>query len=919
MIFLAPFLLLGLITLPALWWLVRATPPKPRKQEFSSLLLLRRLQPKRHDAAHAPLWLLLLRLTAVALIVFAFAQPVFVSHRDQNTPQSLVIILDDGWAAFPHWHERQQTALTLGAQTLRAGGHVTLFLSAREADGRFPPPFTPSDTLSLERYVHELHPHPWPVDRQSLATQLTQSEYQQTIPQATVVILSDSLAQDHDLTLKTSLSTAHHIEEIRWPRCDLILLRHDTTSRAHLTVLAETLPHCPSRSLPLNGLTLDEHGQFNTIAHWTLLSNHAQNLNLPEVLVDSLDALSIPGAPVPAGMDLLKSGHHQHVVGLLHLNGDTAPLVGSDFYLTQALNTISTVHNDGLTSLLSHPLSLLIAPDGTLSSEADLSQTLKWVRQGGVLVRFAGTEMANHDDSALSPTAKALLPVPLLHGTRQLGGAMSWGSPQSLAPFPVASPFSGITIPKDVTISRQVLAQPTSDLSEHTWATLADGTPLVTARHEGHGLVILFHITPTADWSNLPLSGLFPQMLNQLIINAPTLAQDVIHSPSTTTTWPAWKILSPEGTLVAPASFVQPLSTHTLLRVDEHHPAGFYGDESHARPLNLADALPPLQDELKLGLEVSPDRITPEQALWPYLGLFGLFMLALDMVLSLKRQGALSLTLFRTLSILFVIHCLPNAYADTTHTDVPQSALDIRLAYIETGDPDLDSAVQEGLEGLTRFVNQRSTAHLGSPLGVIPGRDDLAFYPLIYWPITAHSKTNPAQDAALNDYMKHGGMLLIDEMGAGSSLDNSDGQATRMALKRVTAGLSIPPLAILGDQHTLSHTFYLLRDYPGRIAGQTVYVARSDNDDSTEDVSPVIIGNADWAHAWAKDSNGNAPFAVIPDGESQRALAYRFGFNAVIYALTGNYKNDQRHYPEMLHRLKGTQDDSPSSESEDSP
>ena len=150
-------------------------------------------------------------------------------------------------------------------------------------------------------------------------------------------------------------------------------------------------------------------------------------------------------------------------------------------------------------------------------------------------------------------------------------------------------------------------------------------------------------------------------------------------------------------------------------------------------------------------------------------------------------------------------------------------------------------------------------------------------------------------------------MILIDEMGAGSDMDGTDGHATRAALKAATEGLPIPPLTTLNEQHTLSHTFYLLHDFPGRIAGQPVYVARQGNDES-EDVSPVIIGNADWAHAWAVDQSGGHPFAVIPDGENQRTLAYRFGFNTIIYALTGNYKNDQRHYPEMLKRLKNGDD-----------
>jgi L-rhamnose isomerase len=51
------------------------------------------------------------------------------------------------------------------------------------------------------------------------------------------------------------------------------------------------------------------------------------------------------------------------------------------------------------------------------------------------------------------------------------------------------------------------------------------------------------------------------------------------------------------------------------------------------------------------------------------------------------------------------------------------------------------------------------------------------------------------------------------------------------------------------------------------------------------------------------DSQGDTRFAVFPGDEEQRQMAYRFGLNTVIYALTGNYKGDQVHVPEILKRM----------------
>ena len=66
-------------------------------------------------------------------------------------------------------------------------------------------------------------------------------------------------------------------------------------------------------------------------------------------------------------------------------------------------------------------------------------------------------------------------------------------------------------------VRRQVLAQPSVDLPEKTGAQLTDGTPLVTAEKRGSGWLVFFHITASPSWSNLPLSGLFVGMLQNLV------------------------------------------------------------------------------------------------------------------------------------------------------------------------------------------------------------------------------------------------------------------------------------------------------------------------------------------------------------------------------------------------------------------
>ena len=75
--------------------------------------------------------------------------------------------------------------------------------------------------------------------------------------------------------------------------------------------------------------------------------------------------------------------------------------------------------------------------------------------------------------------------------------------------------------------------------------------------------------------------------------------------------------------------------------------------------------------------------------------------------------------------------------------------------------------------------------------------------------------------------------------------------------------------------------------------------------DVNDGVSSVVIGGNDWAAAWALDEQGYPIYPVVPGGERQREMAFRFGVNLAMYALTGNYKADQVHIPAILRRLGG--------------
>jgi hypothetical protein len=239
--------------------------------------------------------------------------------------------------------------------------------------------------------------------------------------------------------------------------------------------------------------------------------------------------------------------------------------------------------------------------------------------------------------------------------------------------------------------------------------------------------------------------------------------------------------------------------------------------------------------------------------------------------------------------------------------------LTTRLAYIVTGDAQADEASRLGLASLSRALAARTALSPGEPQGVDPARDELSFYPLIYWPIVA-TRPQPSPDAVtrIANFMKQGGTIIFDTRDALTARPSGPASPEQQWLRTMLAGVDVPELEPVPRSHVVTKTFYLLENFVGRTTiGQTwIEALPPDNADQAnrparagDGVSPVIITSNDFAGAWAADQNGAPLYPLIPGGNRQRELALRAGINIVMYTLTGNYKADQVHVRDLLERL----------------
>ncbi|MDR3437214.1 DUF4159 domain-containing protein [Telmatospirillum sp.] len=887
--FVLPWALAGGVLLPLLWWLLRTTPPSPRRQPFPAIRLLMGLVGRDQTAARTPLWLMLLRVFLAVVIIMAAAHPL-INAAPGYGKGPVLLVVDDGWAAARLWPQRQATLEQLLNEAERGGRPVRLLPTAPPAEGT---PLVLSQLMpaaEAKAVVQAWRPLPWPADRVAARQAL---DAMPPTPDLRIVWLTDGLSSPGDQALAERLRGLGRLEVIGPPETAIAkLLLPPSAGTRDLTLKLRRAAAGPDEAVVVRAK--DGAGNSLGIATATFASGGRDAevvLPMPEELRNRTARLDIDDEVTAGAVVLLDDRWRRHPVGLIdeRAGNGGSPLLDDLFYVDRALAPRADLRRGRVGELLQRDLSLIVLADQGSLSESDTRALKSWIDGGGVLLRVAGPKLAQNPDD--------LLPVRLRNGGRALGGAMSWTQPMSLAPMPDTSPFVGLAVPRDLKVGTQLLAEPGPDLDERTWARLADGTPLVTGAPFGKGWLVLIHTTVGPAWSNLGLSGLLPDMAERLLSLSRGFAAGSADRPLA----PA-DVLDGFGHLDLPSGEVEPLPAKAALPVvGPHHPPGYYGDDTVRRALNLGSDIAPLTP-LKLPTGVSSTILgghPAERDLQPPLLMLAVALFLADLLAVLALRGLLSRrpSAFWLVALIAFPALVCGGRDALAATDMErQAALQTRLAYVLTGKAQVDDTSRAGLLGLSQLIQRRTTASLGEPTGVDVARDSLMVFPLLYWPVTdGQGPLSAAARDKINDYMRKGGLILFDTQ------DQGDSGAAK--LRSLTMGLDIPPLVAVTEDHVLTHSFYILRAMPGRLDGAPVYVAAG-GDPANDNVSPVVIGANDWAGAWAVDRRGDQMFAVVPGGEQQREMAYRFGVNLVMYALTGSYKADQVHLPAIWERLK---------------
>ncbi len=934
--FSAPLALAALALLPALWLILRVTPPRPRRIDFPPLKIMADLVAKREMPAHTPWWLLALRMLIAALAILAVAGPVWNPTREAGPLRGpMLLLVDNGFGAAADWPERLLVAESRVAAAAREGRPVALVgLAENPAEIALSEPRAALDRLR----AFALQPHA--PDRGAHLPRI--ETFLRTSPEAEVVWVADGLSVSDDGAFLARLrqeAGSGRLSIHAGPIDQLALTAPENLAGAlAVKVLRPNASAAASglvRALDLKGLPL---GDAPFVFEGSTLQTTAR-LTLPIEVRNAVSRLEIVGERSAGAVALLDDRSKRRRVGIVSgATTDTAqPLLSPTYYVSRALQPFAEIREprpgstDPVGELLAQNLSVLVLADiGALDPDT-AGKINAFIQRGGVLLRFAGARLAAASDE--------LTPVRLRRGGRTLGGGLSWETPRKLAAFTRESPFFGVPVNDDVRVSRQILAEPEADLSRKTWAALEDGTPVVTGERRGDGMIAMMHVTADTTWSNLPLSGLFVEMLRKIVGLAGTGPAEPQGEDARVETLSPTRVLDGTGSFRSPPATAQPVARSFTGRATLAHPPGIYGPADGSLAVNTLNPTDTLRaiDLAALGVTVLPVDKPVAVDIRPQLLVVALLLLVADTLATLWLGGRLNfarrarraapaailLALAFGGGTLLPDEARAQAPAPPAATPAPDQRPPIprelfaagavtRLAYVVTGDRTVDEMSKAGLAGLNLVLGARTALEPGEAVGVNVDRDELAFFPVLYWPIVS-GRPIPSSETLrkLEAYMKGGGLVIFDTRDAMSARPGGGTTPEGDQLRRMLQTLDIPELEPLPRDHVLTKTFYILDGFVGRYDAGTTWVeilppAGADGRRPAragDNVSPIVITSNDLASAWAVNRRGEPMVPLSGSDPRQREMALRAGVNLVMYALTGNYKADQVHVPALLERL----------------
>ncbi|MEC8100338.1 MAG: DUF4159 domain-containing protein, partial [Pseudomonadota bacterium] len=564
-----------------------------------------------------------------------------------------------------------------------------------------------------------------------------------------------------------------------------------------------------------------------------------------------------------------------------------SPLLSPIYYLKKSLDAKHNIKIEKIDNIINQNYSTIIIPETVEIPKEFDKKLIDWLTGGGTLIRFSGDKLVEKESSFL-PHQNTLGRL------RNIEGQLTINNKLFISEFKKDSIFFGLQVPQDIAIKKQLIFN-TNPKQVKVLAKLNDNTPLVSIKKIGEGEIILFHIGANNDWSNLPMSSLFSDMINRVLL----LSKNYNYSNYTDLNLN--KEIDGFGNLVPPKKIVNIDSFDKLktAKPSLDTPPGQYENNQISVVLNLSTNINNHQIKITDTKVLSGYSFKSTRDLSSTILKIILIMFILDILLTTMIKNNINFSKIftnRNNLLIYFLFFLTFIKSDFI------SANETYLAYVEIENTQINNISKNGLEKIRSLLITRTSVNPQKVIGIDIKTDYIYKYPFIYWPLTKNLLSIKKQEInKIKNYLNNGGIIFFDIIGFSRkslNLKEKKFQGISDFLNEIGAN----ELSIIPKEHTLTKSFYLLNKFPGKWDNRILFV-ETNNLQYKDGVSSIILGFNDWAKAWAVDNNNLPLFPVVPGGERQRELSYRFGINIAMYALTGNYKSDQIHSKSILKRL----------------
>ena len=890
------YALLGLLALPLVFLIVKLFPPTPKKIFFSSFYLIDKIDKISVAKKKIPFWLLVYRLILIILIILFFCEPYLnISEKksDENV-NNYIIVADIGWSISKEWDKFKKTVNAISIEAEKKNKTVS-FYHSNTADNFKPKVFKSSKDIN--QYLKNLNPVPWQFEKSYLKEIIKNNDNFKNNKVFFIFSKFDRKNYSKQIEDLDFIDKKVKNKILIDPVESIIFFKNINISKENIKF--EIARHAllkPNTKFTIRITNIKNQLVFKK--DFMLEKNQSvfyYNEKFPLKVMNQMHKIEIVEQNHAGAKYYFDDYSKKRKIGIFAENYSYKenPLLSPVYYLEKSLKEDNILTIGSLDYLIKLNCSVIIVPDKGNIPEKDHLILSNWLNNGGTLIRFSSTKLAKSNANFL-PSSNLFMSV------RNVGRTLSLAEMLKINPFKKTSIFHGLPVPKDIVFKKQLIVD-NDNSNLQIVASLSDKTPLVSLGKRNRGKVFLFHVTANNDWSNLPISSLFAGMLQRIILLSEKNITESITNLSLT------KEINSFGDLKNTIRNYTVKDSAVLKKVapSKKFPPGIYENKELTVALNLSNKISDKHFKNSFDKRYRILSNFTEQIidLRPFLIKIILLMFITDMIISMILQNHFKFISFfykkkSIMSIFFFLILFVNS--DSVYSE--NLLNDTYLAYIKTNDEKLNAISYSGLNTIKNLLETRTSVSPKAVIEIDIIKDPIYSIPFLYWPLSKDLiEINIKTETKIKNYLANGGMILFDVIGFSRenfSLENSKFKKIENFLSSIEANNLTP----ITKDHTLTKSFYLLKKFPGRWDNKNLLI-ESSNLEVNDGVSSVILGFNDWASAWALDNNNNPIFPVVPGGERQREISYRFGINITMYALTGNYKSDQIHFKSILNRL----------------